>query len=618
MSMSRHLLSCFSAILFASSTINLGGETSTTGLKKPEYEVLWNGENWDRREFQESEIETFLHSSPDVNTKAELYCNSLSALSAVKPDHTTGIANSQHVQNLVQNTPCPQLDWHLVNAIQFYEALQVTHSELKRKERVLQKEAKDDEEELRRYESQIRGSTILPQRIEEFLRLRREVQEKREKERGKRSADLKRSEAQFIECESHIKHEILSYLMLMFAIKKLENVLMAYALCNAYYPDPSGYETIWKTICKEKVDLANNKILSDIQEKTRNKSYGKAFIREELVNVASHFTDRISSMPSSPKVTYQKALTEVQRIYNQTTEITNAIRRKELKKALNLLKEYYPDSSALLAFAKISYEDRSLLLSFIEACRKSEEALRNGDTVQAKAVLFHIKELSIDFDLASAIREANKKEAEIQACLKKAYEAASRGDDKDLDLQIESLNKIASGNIYVFDQIKKATELGLIQRNKLIELDKLLKEWDVKKIYNWQKSQNKLQDKNRQQKLEEAIEQYQNQQASLEKVKAIAALPGGSYAAWEEADNETKKDPRNEELILFQKQLALKTTSYVEPLQIGDSMNAEKKTGSAFYYYLLAVDAYPEGKKAKDNLRKVAEEVATQYKNNQY
>ena len=56
----------------------------------------------------------------------------------------------------------------------------------------------------------------------------------------------------------------------------------------------------------------------------------------------------------------------------------------------------------------------------------------------------------------------------------------------------------------------------------------------------------------------------------------------------------------------------------MEPLQIGDSMNAEEKTGSAFYYYLVAVDAYPEGKKAKDNLRKIAEEVAAQYKNNQY
>jgi len=617
MSMRRHLLGYFSAILLASIAINLGQEKSTTGLKKPGYEVLWNGENWDKRDFQESDIEAFLHSSPDVNIKAELYCNSLSALSVVKSENTTDIASSQHVQNLVQNTPCPQLDWHLVNAIQFHEALQTSHSEFKRKRKGIQKEAKDDEEELRKYESQIRGSNILPQRIEEFLRLRKEVHENKQKERESKSADLQKSEAQILECETYIKHEILSYLMLMFSIKKLENVLMAYALYNAYYPDQSDNEAIWRTISKESLDLANNKILSDIQEKTRDRSFGKALIQGELLNVASVYKDRISNMPSSPKQTYQKALTEVQRIYNQITEITNAVRRKELQKALNLLKEYYPDSSTLLAFAKISHEDRILLLSFIDACRQSDEALRNGDTVKAKAVLFHIKELSVDFDLASAIREVNKREAEIQACLKKAYEAASRGDDKDLDLQIESLNKMAAGNIYVFDQIKKATELGLLQKNKLNELDKLLKEWDVKKIYNWQKSQNKLQDRNRQQKLEEAIEQYQNQQASLEKVKAIAALPGGSYAAWEEADNEAKKDPRNEELVLFRKQLALKASSYVEPLQVGDSMNAEDNTGSAFYYYLLALDAYPEGKKAKDNLRKIAEEVATQYQSNQ-
>jgi hypothetical protein len=611
-------LFCFLCLTLIESTAAIYAQNiSNSQSDAPTYDVLWNGEKWDKREPQENSIETFLRTSPDIIIKAELYYNALSALSSLRPEDSSGLANSENVQNLVQNSPYPQIDWHLVNAMKFHEALQENWTELKRRRKEIQKADKDDAEELKRYEDSISRSNILPTRTDEFIRLHRDEQKTKQKNREKDITNLRATESEIVECENYIKREILSYLMLMFSMKKLENTLMAHSLYNSYYFDEPEACPEWQCLLKDNFKPLDNKTLSDIQKTMRNNSLRRPVINEELIKTAVLCKERFLNYPQTPRQTYLMALSETQKLYKQVGELVTAVRKKELKKSLTLLEENYPNVSALTAFAKISHEDRVSLLNYIETCQQSDQALQSGNTAKAKAILIHIKELSVDFDLATEIKKVNKREAEIQAYLASAFDAASRGDEKELNLQIEGLNKIATGNINVSEQVKRATELGVIQKNKLHELDILFKEWDVKKIYNWQKSQSRFQDKDRQQKLDNAIEEYQNQQASLEKVKAFAALPGGSYQAWEEAEKESKKYPGNEELLLYVKQLTSKVSSYTEPLKTGDSLYTENNIGSSFYYYLMAADAYPEGKKAKAMLHKLAEETYRQWRNAQ-
>jgi tetratricopeptide (TPR) repeat protein len=182
----------------------------------------------------------------------------------------------------------------------------------------------------------------------------------------------------------------------------------------------------------------------------------------------------------------------------------------------------------------------------------------------------------------------------------------------------EELTKAAElwpGNPKI-DEVMAQTQDQMMQKNTLQkDFDRLVAERNFREIYKRKHEFSGLvgltKDAARQEQLEKIIADILLIETAVAKTKELenSAIPGATFAAWEEIQQLVGKHPDDTDLRIRAEELSRKASDFVSALQRASEAQRVGNTGSALAWLLKARTIYPDSKRAKDGIQLILDRV---------
>ena len=403
------------------------------------------------------------------------------------------------------------------------------------------------------------------------------------------------------------QREIATYLALAYLAKRHEHVLLAEAIWWHCFPGAEELREplsqVWERAASARAEDAE-KEFEKIRVQTGVGSVGRTPLFDRVM-AKDDWRERLAGVTLSAGEMAAAAGQELEKMSANESRILRLIEQRKIRQALESLRRLYAKSRGLIRTRAFSAAYRVRLREFLQKAEQLEIAEKAGRSEEARELIRQMQQTAADFEASRHLATLGEKEDQIRRHLEGAKKAVLDSDREKFNAEIRQAAELAPENGQVALRIARLKTEMEGQEKRLQELEELIRVWDVKKIYQWQRDRVRLADPGQQARVEEALREYQEREAAIDLVRRIAREPGMTAMAWDEAEKRLRKNRNQPELVDLQKELELEVSSYVRTLRMAETKEREGDLGAAFSLFLRAKQDWPGSELANEGLGRV-------------
>ena len=305
----------------------------------------------------------------------------------------------------------------------------------------------------------------------------------------------------------------------------------------------------------------------------------------------------------------------ISRVGSSIRAFENHLARNEQASAYKRLQEAFMIGQFLPEVRTMPLEKKRRVQEFERLMFDLAAAAEVKDFAKAQEIIDKLKTTATDYNTTKAQAYVTSSTKASDMTIASAALLFSEGKTDEAKEEIKKAAEIWPTNPKI-EEVMKQTGDDLLLKNRLVkDFDRLVAEKNHREIYK-RKGEflgviGLSKDQQRQGVLEEIVAEILTIETAIAKTKELesSAIPGATFAAWEEIQNLVVKHPEDAELRIRAEELSRKASDFVSALQRASEAVRTGNTGSALSWLMKARVIYPDSKRAKDGIRRILDRV---------
>ncbi len=289
------------------------------------------------------------------------------------------------------------------------------------------------------------------------------------------------------------------------------------------------------------------------------------------------------------------------------------LERGELWNAFKRLQEAFAVGEFMPDVRTLPRERKQKVQDFARAMFRLTAALEAKDFSQAQELIDQLKKSATDYDSTKfeAYVKTNTRVSDMHLAQAKLLFSQSKIDEARAEVQ--KAMEVWPTNPRIDEAVQPVMEQADMKNKAIQDFDRLIADRNYRAI---------TRDK---EKFAAALFDDEARKVSLNQIvgnlikidTAIAqsrelqtrAIPGATYAAWEEIQNMVTEFPDDAELRIRAEELSRAASEFVSALQRANDLARSSNTGSALAMLMEARSIYPDSRRAKEGITKILDRV---------
>jgi tetratricopeptide (TPR) repeat protein len=303
------------------------------------------------------------------------------------------------------------------------------------------------------------------------------------------------------------------------------------------------------------------------------------------------------------------------RVRQSILAFENHLQRDELSSAYKRLQEAFMIGQFLPEVRTIPFAKKRQVQGFERLMFDLGAAAEVKDFAKAQEVIDQLKKEATDYNTTKAQAYVTASTRASNMHIASAGMLFAEGKTDEAKEELTKAAELWPGNPKI-DEVMAQTQDQMMQKNTLQkDFDRLVAERNFREIYKRKHEFSGLvgltKDAARQEQLEKIIADILLIETAVAKTKELenSAIPGATFAAWEEIQQLVGKHPDDTDLRIRAEELSRKASDFVSALQRASEAQRVGNTGSALAWLLKARTIYPDSKRAKDGIQLILDRV---------
>ena len=303
----------------------------------------------------------------------------------------------------------------------------------------------------------------------------------------------------------------------------------------------------------------------------------------------------------------------ISRVGSSIKAFENHLARNEQASAYKRLQEAFMIGQFLPEVRTMPLEKKRKVQDFERLMFDLSAAAEVKDFTKAQEVINKLKDTDYNTTKAQAYVTSSTKASDMM--IANAALLFSEGKTDEAKEEIKKAAEIWPTNPKIEEVMKQAGE-DLMTKNKLVkDFDRLVAEKNHREIYNRKEEFAGMvgltKDNDRKEKLNQILTDIVAIEKAIETSKQLetSAIPGATFAAWEEIQTLVAKYPDDASLRVRAEELSRKASDFVSALQKASEATRTGNTGSSLSWLMKARTIYPDSKRAKEGINRLLDRV---------
>ena len=280
---------------------------------------------------------------------------------------------------------------------------------------------------------------------------------------------------------------------------------------------------------------------------------------------------------------------------------------QELESATKRLSEAFLIGEYMTSLDVVSMQEKHQALVFLQRSRQLISALEVKDYMLAEELVNKLRESAKDFDTSKANAAIQTAKSLAGMHLSKARNAASAGDKKTLEEELNAATEIWPTNPALAEMASGIYNESNVQARAIAEFDQFVGQRNWRHIYNERMRfiPALANHPEKQARMQQILENIGVIDRTIERAHEFAKK-GENAGAWETVEIIYRQYPEEyPRLTKARAELTAPAADYVQAVRTAERLEAEGEWGSSMLWYLKAENLYPDGELPKAGIQRL-------------